>query len=164
MDDPNTGALQLARAAFFAGIAIVGLAMLEHGRASYAGTIMRGDPGPFFLGRLCLIAIGLYGVGLGIVALTGRRGGRGKSAPASRSGLMLAGAMVLTLMVLPGLMQGVGTTWAVAIFAMPWLGVLLARSGVPHRRAAMGAVLFALLIAVTVRTVFIHALNIPLPS
>ncbi|WP_171060527.1 tripartite tricarboxylate transporter TctB family protein [Poseidonocella sp. HB161398] len=168
MQPPIDGSTRktFAAAAFFLVLCVLGLAILRDSRLAWQGMKMPGDPGPFFLIRLCLWATGIAGAGLLVLGVLTRRPApqpTGEMVAAARSWI-LSGLLVLSLLAMPWLMQAIGTPQAVALFAAPWILLLGTISRGWHPRLLIPAAGFGLASAVFVHLVFIRLLALPLPN
>ncbi|WP_172330139.1 tripartite tricarboxylate transporter TctB family protein [Mangrovicoccus sp. HB161399] len=169
MQPPIDGSTRktLAAAAFFLALCAAGLAMLRHSRLAWQGMSMPGDPGPFFLIRLCLWAVGLAGAALLVLGLLTRRPAprkpTGELLAAGRSWLLSA-LLAVSLVAMPALMDMLGTAPAVAIFATAWIALLIGLRDGWGPRLALPALGFGIGAAVFVHLVFIRLLSLPLPT
>jgi len=162
-----------AAGALFVLLSGLGLLALWHSESRHLGMTTPGDPGPFFLIRLCLWAIGIAGVIIVVLAVLRRE----RTAPGTRPGTALiltlrrrgqawglAGALVVSLVLMPAAMSGLGTTVAVAIFSTLWIAILLYLRDGARPRVALSALGFGLGSAVFIHIVFVRLLSLPLPS
>ncbi|MFD2238021.1 hypothetical protein [Aureimonas populi] len=155
-------------AGIFLGIAALGWALLRQSEAAFSNFVMPGDPGPFFLARLCLAAIFLAGLVLALHAVRLLRRAppagqapRGGAAPAR---WLLPAGFTLSLLAMPALMTGLGTTLAVFLFSCPWILILHGREARLGPLAVAGALAASGAAAGFVSLVFIRLLNVPLPT
>ena len=159
----------LAGGGFFVLLAGLGAIVLRQSEAGYAGMAMPGDPGPFFLTRLCLWLIGLSGIALITAGLMARSvPGAAPVAARKRSetgkAWLLTAAFTVSLTAMPLAMRTFGTAEAVAIFSIPWIAVLLGLRDGAHSRLLPAALSFGLGAAAFVHVVFVRLLTLPLPS
>ncbi|MBE3639591.1 tripartite tricarboxylate transporter TctB family protein [Mangrovicoccus algicola] len=166
MQPPIDGSTRktLAAGLVFLLLCLVGLAMLGASRAAWQGSSMPGDPGPFFLIRLCLWATGAAGAGLLILAAVTRGQDRGAPRVEGPGALALPGLLVLSLLAMPVLMKLLGSAPAVAVFATLWIGLLAGLGHGWQPRRLITAPLFGVGAGIFVQLVFVRLLSLPLPN
>lgn len=155
-------------AVLFLSFAILGWALLRESEAQFSNFVMPGDPGPFFLARLCLSAIFLAGLGMAGRGLLLMRRSRlapepSGEQPSLRRWLLPAG-FTFSLLAMPALMAAAGSTAAIFLFSLPWILILQAREKRLAPWTILGALAAASAAAGFVALVFIRLLNVPLPT
>jgi hypothetical protein len=168
-ETPDGGADTLAIAVTFLVVATVAALLLRDSMSDYVGMSMRGDPGPFFLPQLCIAIIGIAGLVLlpRALWLRARRGARftptHRLVETARAWALSAG-MTLSLLAMPSAMAWLGTSAAVAIFAIAWIFVLLWAAHGLRGRNAVEALAYGGMTALAVEAIFIRLLHLPLPG
>jgi hypothetical protein len=170
MSPPIDGSARktLAVGLFFLLLAGIGWLMLQQSRNMYSGMPMPGDPGPFFLIGLCLMVLVIAGGLLFVLGLWGFRDQGESFTPTYRlvetaRAWALSIAFVISLLVMPTGMRALGTTFAVALFSMVWIYVLLTTVRGHALRHVIEALLFGAGAALFVNLIFVRLLTLPLP-
>lgn len=150
-----------------ATIAVTAWLILQDSKAAFTSFVMPGDPGPFFLADISILAIGLAGVILVIQAIVLHRrpwteGDAGKAGKRIMRCLLPA-AFVLTLWGLPAGMAALGTVPAFALFSFGWITALQFRSRRRLIPSLVTAALGAVAVSLFLQLVFIRLLATPLP-
>lgn len=154
----------LATAALFLGLAVFAFWATRQSEAAWMGMPIPGDPGPYFLIRLCLWVVGVAGVVIGLLTLLSREEAPARAdGPTGLRGLIPGAALILSLIAMPTAMTQLGTLSAVAIFATGWIFALSALRFGPTLRIAATALAFGLGAAGFVELVFVRLLTLPLP-
>lgn len=159
----------IAAGLFFLLLAGVGWMLLQHSVGLFSGNQIPGDPGPFFLGRLCISAIAIAGgvllaIGLFYAVTTPQHFVTSHAFLTLLREWSLAAAFVGSLVLMPTGMEVLGTTPAVGIFATLWVYILLATLNGHSWRHLAEAILFGSASAGFVHLFFIRLLTLPLPS
>ena len=154
---------------FFLILAAAGWLALRHSEASFGGAVLPGDPGPFYMARLCLSVVGIAGIIVLILGVGGALSARSGFLPtlslmdAAKRWLASLG-FVLSLLLMPSAMDWIGTTYAVAAFSILWTYVLIAATRGHSLRGALEAALFGAATAALVHVIFVRLLLLPLPA
>jgi len=159
----------LAVGLFFLLLAGIGWLVLRQSRNMYSGMSMPGDPGPFFLIGLCLWVLLIAGGLLFVLGLLGFRDQGETFTPTYRlveiaRAWALSITFVVTLLLMPSAMRALGTTFAVALFSMVWIYVLLTAVRGHALRHVVEALLFGAGAALFVNLIFVRLLTLPLPA
>ena len=159
----------LAAGICFLLIAGAGRLLLGHSMALFSGNLIPGDPGPFYLGFLCLSVIAIAGGALSAIGIWAVVRGQGRfvTTPDFLSMVRewtLAGAFVASLVAMPAAMDSVGTTLAVGVFSTAWIYVLLVTLHGHALRHAVEALVFGAGTAAIVMVLFMRLLTLPLPD
>jgi len=154
---------------FFLILTVAGWLALRHSEAGFRGSVLPGDPGPFYLARLCLSVLGIAGVVILILGVSGAVGSRSGFMPTF--GLLEAAkrwiaslGFVVSLMLMPAAMDWIGTTYAVAAFSILWTYLLIAATRGHSLRGALEAAVFGVATAALVHLIFVRLLLLPLPA
>lgn len=159
----------VAAGVLFLGIATVGWLVLNHSIDLFSGNRIPGDPGPFFLGHLCLGIIAIAGAIL--LALAGWAAATTERVfiptpfliEIARDWALPAG-FVASLIMMPTAMRAMGTPIAVAVFSIGWIYILLAMISGHSRSNGIEALLFGGATAGFVYLFFLRLLTLPLPT
>lgn len=159
----------LAVGLFFLMLSGTGWRVLQHSQGMYSGNPMPGDPGPFFLISLCLWMLLVAGGLLFVWGLWGFREHGVTFTPTYRlvetaRTWALSIAFVVSLLLMPTAMRSLGTTFAVALFSVVWIYVLLTVVRDHALRHVIEAFLFGAGVALFVNLIFVRLLTLPLPA
>lgn len=159
----------LAVGLFFLLLAGIGWLVLQQSQNMYSGMSMRGDPGPFFLIGLCLWILLAAGGLLVVLGIWGFRVESENFTPTYRlvetaRAWALSIAFVASLLLMPTAMRALGTTYAVALFSIVWIYVLLTAVRGHAPRHVIEALLFGAGAALFVNMIFVRLLTLPLPA
>ena len=164
----------IASTAFWAGLVflvltIVGYLLLRYSIEHNRGTPIPGDPGPFFLPTLCLIAVGITGAVMIIhsVAKTLLASGpivRPTQWDAIARSQVLTIGFIITLCLIPTAMVAFGTFYVVAVFSAFWIYAFLVASHKHSLRNLVEALVLGTATAIFINIVFVRILTLPLPA
>ena len=162
-----------SRKLFLSGVlfllfASVGWLVMQHSLSAYEGSPMRGDPGPFFLIKLCMSSLALLGIALALQGTITLRQSQEKFFPSSQvvqtaKDWFLPAAFVACLLLMPVMMKAMGTIFAVALFAIVWIYSLIASIQGHSIIHLIKAIAFGLGVAFFVELIFVRLLILPLP-
>lgn len=153
----------------FVCLTLIGFLLLRYSIVHNAGTPIPGDPGPFFLPTICLVAIGATGVFLiGHCAVMSvskfRTPIRFATFDVEPRTLGLTLGFVLTLCLIPTAMMALGTFYVVTAFATLWIYVFLVAGHGHSLRNGIEAVGLGFATAIFINIVFVRILALPLPA
>lgn len=146
-----------------------GLLALQHSEAGFGGSVLPGDPGPFYLARICLALIGIAGIVVLLLGVVGAISARSAATPTYRlvdAARRWAASLgfVVSLIVMPSAMEWIGTTSAVAAFSILWTYLLIVATRGHSLRGAVEAAIFGVATAALIDLVFVRLLLLPLPA
>lgn len=153
----------------FIALAVVGYLLLRYSIAHDQGTPIPGDPGPFFLPRLCLTAVGATGAVLTVLGASRMAASARRVSPfaqldkMARDQIMTIG-FIITLCLIPTAMVALGTFYVVAGFSTFWIYAFLVASQGHSVRNIIEAVGLGIATAIFINVVFVRILTLPLPA